>query len=177
MRKPCNHGMRERLASSASLGMSPPTAKRTGDFPDLSLESVFGWSGAGWTEDVTVEPGGQGEDFAGGKTQTSGLDLLFKKVDTIKIIAYRAETAMAHIVREKLNAYHQDEARALIRDLCMTPADLYPDPQAKTLTITLHSLATPKLNPAVAHLCTELNASEIRYPGTELLMIFKSVSD
>lgn len=98
-------------------------------------------------------------------------------IDTIKIIAYRAETAMAHIVREKLNAYHQDEARALIRDICTTPADLYPDPQAKTLTITLHSLATPKLNAAVTHLCTELNDSEIRYPGTELLMVFKSVSD
>lgn len=98
-------------------------------------------------------------------------------IDTIKIIAYRAETAMAHIVREQLNAHHQDEARALIRDLCATPADLHPDPHAQTLTITLHSLATPKLNAAVAHLCTELNASEIRYPGTELLMVFKSVSN
>jgi hypothetical protein len=97
-------------------------------------------------------------------------------IDTIKIIAYRAETAMAHIVREKLNAHHQDEARTLIRDICTTPADLRPDPQAKTLTVTLHSLATPKLNAAVAHLCEELNASETLYPGTDLRMIFKSVS-
>lgn len=64
-------------------------------------------------------------------------------IDTIKIIAYRAETAMARIVREKLNAHHQDEARALIRDLCTTEADLIPDHQAKTLTIELHSLAFP----------------------------------
>ena len=97
-------------------------------------------------------------------------------IDTIKIIAYRAETAMAHIVREQLNAHHQDEARALIRDLCTTPADLVPDEQAKTLTITLHSLATAKNNAAVAHLCAELNATQTLYPGTDLLMVFKSVS-
>ena len=97
-------------------------------------------------------------------------------IDTIKIIAYRAETALAHIVREHLNAHHQDEARALIRDLCTASADIHPDAQAKTLTITLHSLATPKHNAAVAHLCAELNASQTQYPGTDLLMIFKSVS-
>jgi hypothetical protein len=92
------------------------------------------------------------------------------------MIAYRAETAMAHIAREKLNAHHQDEARALIRDLCTTPADLTPDQQAKTLTITLHSLATPKNNAIIDHLCSELNATETLYPGTGLRMIFKSVS-
>jgi hypothetical protein len=97
-------------------------------------------------------------------------------IDTIKMIAYRAETAMAHIVREQLNAHHQDEARTLIRDLCSTPADLMPDQQAQTLTITLHCLATPKNNAAVAHLCAELNATETLYPGTDLRMIFKSVS-
>ena len=97
-------------------------------------------------------------------------------IDTIKIIAYRAETAMAHIVRERLNAHHQDEARALIRDLCTTPADLVPDERSKTLTITLHSLATPKLNAAVTHLCAELNTTQTLYPGTDLLMVFKSVS-
>ena len=54
--------------------------------------------------------------------------------------------------------------------------NIHPDPQAKTLTITLHSLATPKNNAAIAYLCTELNASQTHYPGTDLLMIFKSVS-
>lgn len=98
-------------------------------------------------------------------------------IDTIKIIAYRAETALAHIVREHLNAHHQDEARALIRDICTASADIHPDAQAKTLTITLHSLATPKHNSSVTHLCAELNASQTRYPGTDLLMIFKSVSN
>ena len=97
-------------------------------------------------------------------------------IDTIKIIAYRAETALAQVVREQLGHHHQDEARALIRDICTTPADLTPDPTTKTLTVSLHSLATPKNNAAVAHLCAELNATETIYPGTDLRMIFKSVS-
>ena len=94
-----------------------------------------------------------------------------------KIIAYHAEIALAQeVVREQLNAHHQDEARTLIRDICTTPADLTPDSTAKTLTVSLHRLATPKHNAAVAHLCAELNATEIIYPGTDLRMIFKSVS-
>jgi hypothetical protein len=97
-------------------------------------------------------------------------------LDTIKIIAYRAETAMARIVREKLNLHHQDEARALIRDICTTEANLIPDQQAKTLSVELHSLATPKANAIVAHLCAELNETETIYPGTDLRMIFKTVS-
>jgi hypothetical protein len=97
-------------------------------------------------------------------------------IDTIKIIAYRAETAMARIVREKLNLHHQDEARALIRDICTTEANLIPDQQAKTLSVELHSLATPKANAIVAHLCAELNETETIYPGTDLRMIFKTVS-
>ena len=97
-------------------------------------------------------------------------------IDTIKIIAYRAETAMARIVREKLNLHHQDEARALIRDICTTEANLIPDQQAKTLSVELHSLATPKANAIVAHLCAELNETETIYTGTDLRMIFKTVS-
>ena len=97
-------------------------------------------------------------------------------IDTIKILAYRAETAMSRIVRETLNAHHHDEARALIRDICTTEADLHPDEPNGTLTVTLHSLATPKQNAAAAHLCTELTATETTYPGTKLRMIFKSVS-
>ncbi len=97
-------------------------------------------------------------------------------IDTVKIIAYRAETAMASVVGEKLNAHHQDEARAVVRDICTTEANLIPDEQAKTLTIELHSLASPKSNAVVTHLCGELTATETIYPGTDLRMIFKSVS-
>ena len=97
-------------------------------------------------------------------------------IDTVKIIAYRAETAMAQIVREKFNAHHRDEARAMIRDICTTEANIIPDQQAKTLSVELHSLATPKANEIVSHLCEELTATETIFPGTDLRMVFKSVS-
>lgn len=42
-------------------------------------------------------------------------------VDTIKLLAYRAETALAGTVRENL-ARH-DDARALVREILRTTAD------------------------------------------------------
>jgi hypothetical protein len=98
-------------------------------------------------------------------------------IDTLKIIAYRAETAMARVMREHLGEHHQDEARAYVRELYTTEANLIPDEQAKTLTVELHSLSTPKANQILKHLCLELNATETIYPDTNLKLIFKSVSE
>lgn len=97
-------------------------------------------------------------------------------VDTIRIVAYRAETALAGTIKEHLNEHHQDEARAIVRDICQAPADLHPDPISGTLTVRLHSLATPKQNATAAHLCEALNATETKYPGTNLRLVFKAVS-
>lgn len=98
-------------------------------------------------------------------------------IDTLKIIAYRAETAMARTIREHLGEHHQDEARAVVRDLYTTEANLIPDTQAGTLTVEIHSLATPKANEILKLLCGELNATETIYPDTDLKLIFKSVSE
>src|SRR5437899_4748013 len=57
-------------------------------------------------------------------------------LDTIKMIAYRAETSMAATLREKLK--RTDDARALLRQIYNTEADLIPDPAAKTLTARPH---------------------------------------
>ncbi|MCP4390429.1 MAG: hypothetical protein GY802_19195, partial [Gammaproteobacteria bacterium] len=46
-------------------------------------------------------------------------------IDTIKMVAYRAETAMVQIVREKM--HREDDARSLLRALYSTEADLLPD--------------------------------------------------
>ena len=81
------------------------------------------------------------------------------------------------MVREKLGEHHQDEARAFVRDLYTTEANLIPDQKAGTLIVELHSLATPKANEILKYLCAELNATEIEYPDTNLQLIFKSVSE
>jgi len=90
--------------------------------------------------------------------------------DTVKLVAYRAETALAIIVREELT--HVDEARALLRDLFRSDADLYPDESAGTLEVRLHTLANPRSNRAVQHLLEHLNAAEFTYPGTRLRLTY-----
>jgi class 3 adenylate cyclase len=60
-------------------------------------------------------------------------------IDIIKMIAYRAETAMAQILRHNMTRH--DDARSLLRAIYGTEVDIVPDPQANTLTIRLHPLA------------------------------------
>lgn len=95
-------------------------------------------------------------------------------LDTIKMIAYRAETALVHLAREKL-ARADQETRAWVRGLLQSAADLRPDPQAKTLTVRLHRQATVAQDVALDHVCAELNATETVYPGTELRLVFQPV--
>jgi len=92
-------------------------------------------------------------------------------VDTIKMIAYRAETALAETLREKL--VRRGDARALLRQIFDTEIDLVPDPQAQTLTVYLHHLTQAAHDAAAAHLCEELTATETMFPGTELRIVYK----
>jgi len=92
-------------------------------------------------------------------------------VDTVKMIAYRAETAMTNIVREKLAK--KDTARSLIQDLCRSDADILPDEKNGTLTIQIHSFANARSNRAVRHLLEHLNESDFNYPGTKLKLRYQ----
>ena len=92
-------------------------------------------------------------------------------IDAIKMIAYRAETAMANILREPLT--HPEEARSLLRALYQTEADLLPDPEAGTLTVRLHHMASRCSDEAIRKLCDELNATETQFPRTNLRLILK----
>ena len=54
--------------------------------------------------------------------------------------------------REALS--RDDDARALLRRLFVTPANLRPDPVAQTLIVELRRLGSPLQDLAVAHLCS-----------------------
>ena len=95
-------------------------------------------------------------------------------VDTIKMVAYRAETAMVQIVRQNMTRH--DDARSLLRAIYSTEVDIVPDPQAKALTIRLHPLANSSSDMAVRHLCDQINATETLFPGTDLRLIYELVS-
>jgi Transposase protein len=92
-------------------------------------------------------------------------------LDTIKMVAYRAETSMAATVREKLA--RSDDARALLRQIYNTEVDLIPNLDAQTLTVCLHHLTQAAHDTAARYLCDELTATETTFPGTNLRLIFK----
>lgn len=92
-------------------------------------------------------------------------------VDTIKLIAYRTETALVGTVRETLA--RSDDGRALIRELMRTTADLHPNLEHKTLTVCLHPLPSRLQDQAARHLAEELTATETVFPGTDLRLVYK----
>lgn len=95
-------------------------------------------------------------------------------IDTIKMIAYRAETAMANVLRDVLA--RTDDARELLCALYKNDADLIPDDQTQTLTVRLHHLANHMSTSALQHLCDQLTATETVFPGTNLRLVYTLVS-
>jgi hypothetical protein len=93
-------------------------------------------------------------------------------VDTIKMIAYRAETTLASSLRQHL-ARSSDDARSLARQIFDQPADLIPDFTANTLTVQLHHFTQAAHDQAVDKLLDELNATQTIFPGTRLTLNFK----
>ncbi len=97
-------------------------------------------------------------------------------IDMIKLIAYRAETVISHLLREKTNLHHQDEVRALARQIFHTEVNLIPDRQNKTLTVEVHAMSTPKENATLEYLCAQLTETQTKYPDSEMTLIYKMVS-
>ncbi|MDD4995813.1 MAG: hypothetical protein PHW53_05125 [Patescibacteria group bacterium] len=78
---------------------------------------------------------------------------------------------MANSLRENMS--HPDEVCTLLRALYNTEADLLPDLEAQTLTIRLHHLANVMSDNVIEKRCIQLNATETRFPRTNLRMVFK----
>ena len=96
-------------------------------------------------------------------------------INTVKSISFRAETVLVNLIAP-LYSKAQNEARMLVKEIIKKDADIEPDYQNNTLTITLHSLSTPVKNEIVKKLCGILNDTETVYPDTNLQMIFKTVA-
>ena len=92
------------------------------------------------------------------------LQLAKTLTDTIKMIAYRAETALVGLLRPHLA--HEAEARALIRKLFVSSADLEPDDTAGTLTIRIHRMASPVHDRAITQLLDALTTANYCHPET-----------
>jgi len=92
--------------------------------------------------------------------------------NTIKMMAYRAETTLVRYVAPHYGK-SEDEGRALVREMLLSSADIIPDPEAKRLTVRLHSLANARSNKALVKLCEMLNGLKIDYPGTDLTLWYE----
>ena len=93
--------------------------------------------------------------------------------DTVKMVAYRAETAMVALLRRHLKK--EDDARALIRELFVSSADIEPNALANTLTVKIHRMASPAHDRAIAALLEELTLQDFPHPETGARMTFALV--
>ena len=91
--------------------------------------------------------------------------------DTVKMIAYRAETALVGLLRPHLAK--EDEARALIRELFVSAADIEPDERENTLTIRIHRMACPAHDKAIGTLLAELTLLNFLHPETHARLIYQ----
>ena len=94
-------------------------------------------------------------------------------MNVIKMICYRAESSVAQLIAPYL-ARSGDEKRMIVKQIIQSSADLEPDYENNTLTVTLHSLSTHRFNLAAEELTQVLNQTGTIFPGTNLTMIFKS---
>jgi len=95
-------------------------------------------------------------------------------MDTIKMIAYRAETGLCGLLREELGRV--EDARPLVRDLFRRDANLYPQPEQGRLLVEIHHMTNPQADYAVGKLLEKLNTTPCVYPGTNLTLHFTLVS-
>ena len=96
-------------------------------------------------------------------------------LDTIRMIAYRAETAVIPLLTgPKLNS---SEARALIQNLFTSDADIIPQPHESKLLIRVHNASRPVTDTHLQKLFVALNETATIYPETNLQMIFQLIAD
>ena len=92
-------------------------------------------------------------------------------MDTIRMIAYRAETAMA----QKLTTETVDlpDARRLLQNLFTNEADLLPEPENNLLRVRVHNASSPAANRSLLRLFEFLNQTETIYPDTNMRLYYE----
>ncbi|MHA7303625.1 putative transposase, partial [Pseudarthrobacter sp. MDT1-22] len=91
----------------------------------------------------------------------------------IRMAAFNTASTLAREIRTNTSyARGDDEAHALIRQAFTGSGDI--DPRVDGyLTIRLDPLPTRRATTAISELCTHLNTTETRYPGTDRILRFE----
>lgn len=94
-------------------------------------------------------------------------------MDSIRMIAYRAETAMSTLLTGP--TVDTAAARCLLQDLFTTDADIVPDHENQRLIVNVHHSSRPAADKAMIKLFEQINEAEIIYPGTKLRLVYDFV--
>jgi len=78
---------------------------------------------------------------------------------------------------EMLKGYltKKEEARALIRELFVSDADLVPNQSENILTVKIHRMTQPVNDQAIKKLLDELNQTEFHHPETGMKIVYQMV--
>jgi hypothetical protein len=93
-------------------------------------------------------------------------------MNIIKMICYRAETALANKLASHFKRADH-EIRMLVKAITHLSIDLIPDYTNSLLNITLYPPANLRSHAALANVIDEVNATNTVFPGTNLIMRFK----
>jgi len=94
-------------------------------------------------------------------------------MNALRMIAYRAETALARILDDQWK--YPGQSRSLLKEIFKADADLVPDEKTNSLTIRLHPLSNQRQDDAAKILADILTETETTFPGTDLIMRFEMV--
>jgi hypothetical protein len=95
-------------------------------------------------------------------------------LDTIKIIAYRAETALCNIIKKQMAS--PEQARSMIRKLYSADADIERDEINSALIVKIHRTNHWADDKILEYLCNQLNETETVFPATNLTCRFNLVT-
>lgn len=87
--------------------------------------------------------------------------------DTMKMMAYRAESALAAGIAPHYRRAGQ-EARKLVGEAMKASGDM--TITDREMRITLEPLSSPHRTAALSHLCSAMSAMNAKYPGTDLVL-------
>jgi hypothetical protein len=104
------------------------------------------------------------------RPQARRLDPERKRIcDAVRMAVYNAESALARLLAAHYpRARH--EARTLLREIFTRPADLHI--AGGRLHVRVHPLSAPRRTRALNGLCADLTATQTRYPGTHLTLVY-----
>ncbi len=71
---------------------------------------------------------------------------------------------------------HKDESRLLLKQIYKTDANLIVDNANQKLVVEIHRLAHWKDDAVIEKLCTAMNDTQTKFPGSNLTLSYKLVS-